>query len=125
VKRQVSLPLGEFGRDAIEHQARKLGVSPARLVREALLYYVSDLGSERLAAQPPRVAEQSSGRFRRERLHVSVEVDVRTWEELERQAARYELPLDQLLSHAALYYLSDLESGRAALRLTQGLDEDS
>jgi hypothetical protein len=125
VKRQVTLQLGEFAVDAIERQARALGISADRLVREALIYYVSDLGSERLAARPQRIAAESSGRFQREMLELCVDVDARTWEELEREAARYEMPLERLLGHAALYYLADLEAGRVAARIVEGLDENA
>jgi hypothetical protein len=125
VKRQVTLQLGEFAMDAIERQARALGISADRLVREALIYYVSDLSSERLAARPPRIAAESSGRFQREVLELCVDVDARTWEELESEAARYEMPLERLLGHATLYYLADLEAGRVAARIVEGLDENS
>jgi hypothetical protein len=102
-----------------------MGVSAERLVREALVYYVSDLGSERLAARPPRGGAEASGRFQRQELELCVDVDRRTWEALERQAAGYEIPLEQLVGHAALYYLADLGAGRVAARIVDGLDKDA
>jgi hypothetical protein len=117
VKRQVSLPLGEFGTDAIGRKARAVGVTPERLLREALLYYVADLASGRLAARPPPGCEEPSGQPPPQSLDLSVDVDAQTWRELEGASVRYEVPLEQLLAHAAFYYLSDLESGRAALRI--------
>jgi hypothetical protein len=39
------------------------------------------------------------------------------WEALSKEAARQEVPLEDLLIHAALYYLADLDSGRVAARV--------
>jgi hypothetical protein len=48
---------------------------------------------------------------------VTIELDDFGWERLRREAQRQSIPLERLLEHAAMYYLADLHSGRAAVQV--------
>jgi hypothetical protein len=48
---------------------------------------------------------------------VTIELDDFGWERLRREAQRQSIPLEHLLEHAAMYYLADLDSGRAAVQV--------
>jgi hypothetical protein len=47
--RSVSLRLDEFAWEAIEHESTRLGVSEEELVAFAIMYYLADLDSGRIA----------------------------------------------------------------------------
>ncbi|HXB63897.1 MAG TPA: hypothetical protein VNV42_03365 [Solirubrobacteraceae bacterium] len=55
------LGLDGFMRDALDHEATRLGVPIEELVRFAVLYYLADLDSGRIARQwpPPRFPEEA------------------------------------------------------------------
>jgi hypothetical protein len=52
--RSVEFELDVFGRELLESQCTALGVSEAELVRYALLYYLADLDSGRIARSIPQ-----------------------------------------------------------------------
>lgn len=52
--RSVELELDVFGREMLESQCAELGVSESELVRYALLYYLADLDSGRIARSIPQ-----------------------------------------------------------------------
>jgi hypothetical protein len=39
------------------------------------------------------------------------------WEALERESTRMAVPVDELISFAAMYYIADADSGRVARRI--------
>lgn len=45
------------------------------------------------------------------------------WEGLSSEAARQGIAVEELVLHAAMYYLSDLHTGRAAVQILQRADE--
>lgn len=51
--RRVTVELDEFGRQALERECRRLGVSDGELLRFALLYYLADIDSGRIARRIP------------------------------------------------------------------------
>jgi hypothetical protein len=51
--RQFTLKLDEFGAEALEQESARLGVSEEELVRFALLYYLADVDSGRIARSVP------------------------------------------------------------------------
>jgi len=58
--RSMSLRLDEFAWGAIEHESARLGVSEEELVAFAIVYYLADLDSGRIARRiPGRPAGQS------------------------------------------------------------------
>ncbi|HTA35697.1 MAG TPA: hypothetical protein VK761_03185 [Solirubrobacteraceae bacterium] len=57
VTRQLALELDRFGWQELQHESTRLGVSEEELVRFALLYYLADLDSGRIARRHPAAAE--------------------------------------------------------------------
>jgi hypothetical protein len=47
----------------------------------------------------------------------TIELSDFAWTALSTEAERQDVPLEDLLTHAALYYLADLDSGRVAARV--------
>jgi hypothetical protein len=113
----VRLELDDFGKQALEAQVRR-GSTRDAVIRTAARYYLADRGSGRLAWRPPRLVlgdEQSHG-------IVDVELDEHTREALEEEAKRQGMAAPRLAEHALLYFLADLDSGRAAARLAETLE---
>jgi hypothetical protein len=48
---------------------------------------------------------------------VTVEFDEFGWQSLVEEAERQDVPVEELVLHASMYYLSDLHSGRAAAKI--------
>jgi hypothetical protein len=117
----VRLELDDFGNQALEAQVRS-GSSRDAFIRTAARYYLADRGSGRVSWQPPRYLRKDA---RRAQAVTEVELDEETMEGLEEEARRHGLPADRLAEHALLYYLADLDSGRAAARVRDALEDDS
>jgi hypothetical protein len=54
VKRRLALRLDDFAWEAIQHESTRLGVSEEELVAYAVLYYLADIDSGRIARRIPR-----------------------------------------------------------------------
>lgn len=116
----VRLELDDFGREALETQVRG-GSSRDAVIRTAARYYLADRGSGRVAWRPPRFARRddpSAGTV------TDVDLDEDTIEALEEEARRQGIPAPRLAEHALLYFLADLDSGRAAVRLGDALEDE-
>ena len=46
------------------------------------------------------------------------------WSVLSEEADRQGVPLEELLAHAAMYYLADLDSGRIAAKVVSAKDDE-
>jgi hypothetical protein len=106
---RVKLQLDEFGEKALEAQMRD-GRSRDAVVRAATRYYLADRDSARTAWRVPWFA-------RRDDSDVSgteVQLDDDTTEALEEEARRQGIAAGQLVEHALLYFVADLDSGRRA-----------
>ncbi|MGD0455634.1 MAG: hypothetical protein ABSB69_18770 [Solirubrobacteraceae bacterium] len=59
--RELALGLDNFGWEAIAQESARLGVSEEELIAFAVLYYLADLDSGRVARRPPggRSSDQS------------------------------------------------------------------
>jgi hypothetical protein len=53
---------------------------------------------------------------------VLIEFDGFGWEALRAEARRQNIMVEELIVHAAMYYLSDLDSGRVAARVLKEID---
>jgi|Tabmets5t2r1_1033131.scaffolds.fasta_scaffold12203_2 hypothetical protein len=117
----VRLELDDFGKQALEAQVRS-GSSRDVFIRTAARYYLADRESGRVSWRPPRYLRRGAGRA----LAVTeVDLDEETMKALEEEARRHSLPAARLAEHALLYYLADLDSGRAAARVRDALEGDS
>jgi hypothetical protein len=119
VTRTVSVELSSFSRESVAEQAARQRIPVAVLLRHAVLYYLAERGSDRLAPQLPRFARTTP--LGDDSVHVEVDLEDAEWEAFERAAASAGVPLSRLLGHAALLYVAEVDSGIVARRL---VDDD-
>jgi hypothetical protein len=112
----VTLQLDDFGKKALEAQVRD-GSSRDAVIRAAARYYLADRESGRVAWRVPRFVRPAHA----DGAGTDVELDDATMQALEQEARRQGIPPGRLVEHALLYFLADLDSGRAEARLA---DED-
>jgi hypothetical protein len=118
----VVLELQSFGREALEAQAAYDHVPVEQELHTAALYFISELGSDRAALTVPRSFEGPSSST--EPLRVDLDLAEDVWTALGAEAQRQDVPVERLLSHAALLYLGDLERGRVAGRIAERRNGD-
>jgi hypothetical protein len=116
--KDVTLHLDEFGQRAFERLTTHRKRSTDAGVRTACLYYLADRDSGRPAWRVPRFAEvPRSGSI----LHV--QLDDATGDALAEEAQGQGVTVEQLVLHAVVYHLADLDSGRLAGLLEEALEE--
>jgi predicted transcriptional regulator len=120
MKKSVTLRLDRFGQEALDEYARETGASHAVALRTAVAYYLGDSESGRAAWRVPQLAREAT--FART---LELELDEDLHHRLELEARRQDVPVDLLAAHAVIYYLTDLDTGRAAARLGAALERDA
>jgi hypothetical protein len=113
----VRLELEDFGKQALDSQVQG-GSSRDAVIRTATRYYLADRGSGRLAWRPPRFLGDGDPAANRT---TDLDLDDDTVAALAEEAEREGVPTHRLAEHALLYFLADLDSGRAATRLGEAL----
>ena len=116
----MTLGLDRFGQDALDGYVRGTAGSDAAAVQTAVRYYLDDWDSGRPAWRVPRLAR--GARFAGT---LDIELDQELHSKLEREALRQDVTTDLLATHAVMYFLSDLDSGRAAARLGDAMGRDA
>jgi hypothetical protein len=116
----VTLRLDRFGQDALEHYVRGTRGSHAAALHTAVRYYLSDSDSGRPAWRVPRLARSAVFPDALE-----LELDDELHSELERESQRQRVTADVLATHAVLYFLGDLDTGRSAARLGDAMSRDA
>jgi hypothetical protein len=120
MKKSVLLRLDRFGQEALEEIVRETGGSHDTVLRTAVSYYLGDADSGRAAWRVPELAREAT--FARS---VELELNEDLHRRLEREARRQEVSVDLLAAHALIYYLTDLDTGRAAARLGAAIERDA
>ena len=115
MKRCLQLELDQFGREAVGTEADVGGPALDALTREAVYYYVSDADSGRQGWRYPRFRRGAAGGG--EPFEVTVDADEATWRSFSEFAAAQDVSPSQLLEHALLYYLADVDAGRVTARI--------
>ena len=110
--------LDDFGREALEQFARRRRDSHSAAVRTASLYYLADREEGRPAWPVVRCATDPAGSS-----GVTVRLDDETWRALQDEAERQDVSAADLIRHAVLYFLADVDSGRVAARLERALSD--
>lgn len=119
IRHSVTLEMGEFARATLENEARSYALSTEELVSHAVRYYLGDRRSGRSSYPvpgslvPPHDASP-------ERVGLDLELDAGTWRQLDSECRRQDVACEELVAHAVLYLIADLDSGRAAHRLVNG-----
>jgi hypothetical protein len=116
----VTLRLERFGQEALEDYVRGTGGSNAVALHAAVRYYLDDSGSGRAAWRVPPLAREEAVAGATE-----IELDDDLHAQLELEARRQRVTPDLLAAHALLYFLADLDSGRAAARLGAAIKRDA
>jgi hypothetical protein len=118
--KRVIVRLDSFGQEALEVHLRGTAESRADALDVAVRYYLGDSESGRMSWRIPR---ELGARETADPLELELDDDLH--EELRREARRQRVSPDELAMHALLYYLADLDSGRAAARLGDAMDRDA
>jgi hypothetical protein len=105
----VKVSVGKFASSGIENE---LASTVCAGVQAALVHYSDRLDSGPPPFAPPRFLDGRATEDVTSSFEVTVDPQLRA--KLEREARRHEVPLDQLLVHAVLVYLADLDAGFAA-----------
>lgn len=108
----VTVRLDQFGHAAIEGYVRGGGASVENVVDAAVRYYLGDSDSDRVAWRVPRHRGGVEGTQPYE-----LELDEELLGELRQESRRQDVTPELLALHALMYYLADVDSGRAAARL--------
>jgi hypothetical protein len=116
----VNVRLDCFGLQALEEHLRATGESEADAIDVAVRYYLGDSNSGRVAWQAPR---HYGGLDSSDELELELDEDLHG--ELQRESRRQHVTPDLLAMHALMYYLGDLDSGRAAARLGDAMNRDA
>jgi hypothetical protein len=105
---RVRLQLDDFGKEALEAQTRD-GSSRDAVLGAAARYYLADRDSGRVAWRVPRFARRDDPEVG----ETDVDIDEDTMKALEEEARRQGIAPGRLVEHAFLYFVADLDSGRA------------
>jgi hypothetical protein len=118
--KSVNVRLDRFGQEALEEHIRATGESEADALDVAVRYYLGDSASGRVAWKVPRKTTRADPAE-----EIELELDDDLHAELRRESRRQHVSPDLLAMHALMYYLADLDSGRAATRLGDAMNRDA
>jgi hypothetical protein len=118
--KSVNVRLDRFGQAALEEHMHATGESAADALDVAVRYYLGDADSGRVAWKMPRKNSLVNPED-----EIKLELDDDLHAELRRESRRQHVSPDMLAMHALMYYLADLDSGRAAARLGDAMNRDA
>jgi hypothetical protein len=118
--KSVNVRLDRFGQEALEEHMRATGESEADALDVAVRYYLGDADSGRAAWKVPRKTTRADPAD-----EIELELDDGLHAELRRESRRQHVSPDMLAMHALMYYLADLDSGRATARLGDAINRDA
>lgn len=118
--KSVNVRLDRFGQEALEEHLRGTGESEAAALDVAVRYYLGDSDSGRLAWRVPRKTTRADPDA-----EIELELHDDLHAELRHESRRQHVSPDMLAMHALMYYLADLDSGRAAARLGDAINRDA
>jgi hypothetical protein len=119
MSRELTLEMDAFGVQAFTELADREGGSTSRALRVAAHYYLGDSENERPVWPVPNCPDGATSES--PPAGIRVEVDQATWSGLVREARRQRVATGALASHAVLYFIADLDSGRVAQRMGDAL----
>lgn len=113
----MTVALGGFSLDSLggwaARDGRVLGCSFALAIR----HYLANRSSGRMGWPYPvfRMARGGSSSTAEAKFCI----DGAVWDELSSEAARQEVPAEELLRHAVLFFMADRDAGRVARRMVE------
>jgi hypothetical protein len=117
--RALTLNLDDFGREALDQFVRQRRDSYSAAVRIAFLYYLSE-GDE---GRPAWRASRCAGDDALASPGMTVRLDEETWHDVQNEAVRQDVSPAELIRHAVLFFLADVDSGRVGARLERALGD--
>jgi hypothetical protein len=113
----VSVGLSQLAFDALVGDDGA-GAAPGRL-QSAVRCYLGDRGANQAAWPYPAFLRGS-----RPQVDVKLELDVKDdlWHSFEAEASRQDISSQQLLEHAAFYFVAELDAGRITQRILDDLE---
>ena len=122
MRRTISVAAGEFGLEALGGSFLRNPENLNRSIVQALRYYLADrrLGRGGWAFPDFRREDQSGSQ-----VEVELEIDDATWRDVSAEAECQGISTAQLIQHAVLYFASDRDSGRLAMRIAEDLGSRS
>lgn len=118
--RTVEMKMGDFALGLIGGPSAD-GADLSRSLVQAIRYYLTDRDSGRVGwSYPSFLAEDGAGPERQVKLTIEDEI----WSEFTLEAGRQGVSADQLLQHAALYFLADRDTGRLTQRILEDLGRE-
>jgi hypothetical protein len=118
--KSVNVRLDRFGQEALDEHMRATGESESDALDIAVRYYLGDADSGRMAWKMPRKTTRADPA---EEIELQLDDDLHA--ELRQESRRQHVSPDMLAMHALMYYLADLDSGRAAARLGDAMNRDA
>jgi hypothetical protein len=118
--KSVNVRLDRFGHEALAEHLRATGESESDALDVAVRYYLGDADSGRMAWKVPRKTTRADPAD-----EIELELDDGLHSQLRRESRRQHVSPDLLAMHALMYYLADLDSGRAAARLGDAMNRDA
>ena len=106
----VVLGFDGFGHESLAAESGG-GTCIAEVLQRAVRHYLSQLDSDRFTLRVPAFARTPR---RSQPMSVGVDLDESDFAVLTSEAERQGLGVEELLGHAALFYLADRHSGRVA-----------
>ena len=113
MRRSLTLEVGAFGRSALRDETRRLDLSVEEFVAGAARYFLAEDDAER----PARRLPDANVRAQAEAVDVDLDLEMGTWRALDAECRRQGVTREELLVHAVLFLIADLESGRVSHRL--------
>jgi hypothetical protein len=107
----VVLGFDGFGHESLAAEAAGRGACFAELLQAAVRHYLSQLEGDRFSLRVPAFARSAR---RSPPMSVGVALDECDLAALSSEAERQGLAVEELLGHAALFYLADQDAGRPA-----------
>jgi hypothetical protein len=120
VQRTFSVTVGKLALSALAGGTDD-SAALSRSLEQAVRYYLTDRGAERAGWMYPSFLPEE-GRTAGRKVRLTVEAAI--WTELAEEAERQEVSVEQLLGHAALYFIADRDTGRLTQRILEDLGRE-
>lgn len=121
MKRSVTISLGSFASKALAAEGKN-GRRPSSIsVERAIHCYLNDKAS---AGPGWRFPAFLRGRAPVEAIELHLEIDEGLWTSLEAEASSQDVNVQQMLDHAVLYFVAEVNAGRVTERILDDIGEE-
>jgi hypothetical protein len=115
----VTVASGDFSLKALQFEGGSVSTDRESLLMLAVHYYLADGGSGRAGWRYPRFR---TGEPRENAAtEMPANLDEKTLTAFTQEAERQDVWVEQLLEHAVLYFIADLDAGRVTRRIYEDL----